>query len=119
MSDPVEERKQRLQKGIDSPSTPDHVREEMKAMLERLNNPEPPPPPAKVERRGNPAFQKGKKNPYYEKKGKKPSFKKKTEPTPEPIVEPPPLPERVLTEDEKREMRETYARRRERKKNQL
>ena len=42
---PIEEKKIRLRRGIVSPETPEHVKKEMEAMLEELENPAPEPEP--------------------------------------------------------------------------
>lgn len=72
-----EERIARLQRGIDSPETPEHVRIQFQETLEALQRPEPPQPVVV------------------------PKPRPKPKPKPVAVVVPPPPPPRVFTPEEK------------------
>lgn len=74
-----EERIARLQRGIDSPETPEHVRIQFQETLESLQRPEPPPPPKPVPVKPRP----------------------KPKPKPVAVVVPPQPPQRVFSPEEK------------------
>lgn len=73
-----EERIARLQRGIESPETPEHVRIQFQETLAELERPEPPPKPVAV-----------------------PKSRPKPKPKPVAVGVPPPPPQRVFTAEEK------------------